>query len=592
MADLQKILANIEGAKRRAAGRHEKMHEVQAIREGRWDEIGVGLFSDDIPEPMISNFIDVAAQAAAEAIAPLPSFSCQNPHMNTEVARKSADKRTKIANQYVQHSRLGNTNYTVADHINSYGFGAYVVEPDYDAKMPCIYAESALGAYYALNRKGETVWFARSFRRTVDELMWEYGEYFGQLSELKNARQDTVEVIRYYDADADLLIVPQIKTVLNRYENPLKKCRVVVVERPKTGDVPRGSYDDVVWVQMARNLIAQYTLKISHDVANAPTAIPDDVQEFQVGPDALLRSQNPRDIHKVDLSVPNQPFVELQNLGNELRLGARHSEIQDGQTNASIITGKGIEALAAGPDGRLKTIQGRIASALTDVIGMCFELDEILWGNTAKSVMGLHEGAPFELKYTPKKDIAGNYTSSVSYGLTAGLDPNRALVFLLQLQTAGNLSRDTVLRQMPFDVDVTDEMKRIAEQQIQDSILAGIAQLPQAIPAMAMQGGDPVELIMKTTTFLEAIQKGDAINVAAKKAFAPPPPQETAPEQEAAAGGVATPPQDPMAALMGAAGGAPPGPPGQGDQLLQALAGTGPSGQPNLSFSASTRQAV
>lgn len=596
MPSVDQIISNIDIARQKSAGRREKMYEIKAIREGRWNEVQEGMFPGEMPEPMIANFIDVAARSSAEAIAPLPAFTCANAQMNTEAARKAADKRTKIANSYVAHSRLGQQNLLAADHLESYSFTAYIVEPDYDARMPCIYVESAFDAYYARDRRGKTVWYAKCFRRNVQELMWEYPEYAMQLGELKSRYQKDVEVIRYYDKDYDYVLIPQCKIVLHRMKNPIDECRVFVVERPRTGDSGRGAYDDLVWVQMARAKMALYTLRIAEDVANAPTALPDDAQEFQIGANSTIRTANPQGVRRVDLSVPNTPFVELQSLREELQLGGRQPESRDGNMDASIITGKGVQALQAGYDARIKTLQGLIATVLTDVIAACFKLDEAVWPNAEKSIRGLEDGAPYEIKYRPSRDIAGDYTCSVSYGLTAGLDPNRSLVFLLQALTSGVISVDTVQRQMPFELDVIAEQKRINVEQIRNALLGAIAMLPQAIPAMAMQGGDPTELVAKVNSVIKKLQKGSSIEDAVEAAFPPPPPPQ-APEM-AAAGGAGAPAQDPMAQLMAAAGG---GAEGQGqpmqqggpaEQLIQSIAGTGPTGNPNLSMSTRTTRPV
>jgi hypothetical protein len=529
VADIDHVLAQISVAKARFAPRQRKMQEVLAIREGRWDQVAPGFFPTEIPEPMIANFIDVAAKAAAEAIAPLPSFTCSNPNMATDAARKAADKRTKIAQHYVQHSRLGDQNTMAGDHLDSYGFTAYSVEPDFEAKTPCIYVESSIGALYANDRLGRTQWYARCFRRSVDELMYEFPEYLSSWNQLLENRVATVEVIRYYGKDEDLLIVPEIKTAVARMPNPLGRCRVRVVEAPKTGEVSRGSYDDVVWVQMAKARFGNLALQIADDVANAPTVLPKDVQDFEVGPNAVVYTDTPGGARKMDLSVPNQPFAELQNLQQEMRTGARYSELRDGNTDASIITGKGVQALSAGYDNHIKTLQGRLASGLSDVIEMCFELDQKLWGNLEKSVNGLQDGAPFELRYKPSRDIAGNFKCSVSYGLTAGLDPNRSLVYLLQALTSGIVSKDTVQRQLPFDMDVVAEQKKIYVENLRDAAMASIAQLAQAIPGMAMQGGDPTEIVGKLGVVIQRLQKGDTIENAIEEAFPPPPPPEPQP---------------------------------------------------------------
>lgn len=599
MANTEKILSDIEIARKKGVGRREKRYQIKAIREGKWDEVQAGMFPDLIPEPMVANFIDIAARTTAEAVAPLPSFTCANPNMNTDAARKSADKRTKIVNSYVTHSRLGQQNYLAADHLDSYDHTAYLVDPDFDHKTPCIYVLSALDSYYALNRRGDTVWYASCFRRNVQELIWEFPEYFESLSELKQRRQEDVEVVCYYDRDGQYMLLPQLKLMLHYVENPISRCRVVVVERPRTGTTGRGAYDDLVWVQLGRAKLALYTMRVAEEVANAPLAIPMDAQEVPIGPNAQIRTDQPQNVRRVDLSVPKEPFLEKQSMNDELRLGARHPEGRDGQIDASIITGKGVEALLAGADGQIKTYQGRVAAGLTDVISICLELDEALWPNVEKSIRGLEDGAPFEVKYKPSRDIAGDYTVSVSYGLTAGLDPNRSLVFLLQALTSGVISVDTVQRQMPFELDVVGEQKRINVEQLRNSLLGAIATLPQAIPAMAMQGGDPTEIVTKVNTVIQKLQKGASIEDAVGAVFQPPPPPpQPSPEEQAAAGGApGQPSQDPMALLQQAAAGGAGAPGGQqpvspAEQMIQSIAGTGPTGSPNLSFSARTQRPV
>lgn len=599
MTTMEQALRTVELGKQRFAERWRKNRDVLAIREGRWNQVAPGFFPEEIPEPMIANFIDVAAQAAAEQIAPLPTFTCANPNMATDVARKAADKRTKIANHYVMRSKLSDQNNLAGDHLGSFGFTVYTVEPDFAEKIPCIYVESALGALYQNDRKGKTTWFARCFRRSVQELMGEFPEHALQLARILGEATLEVEVVRYMDATGDILFVPEARLELDRVPNLIGRCRAQVVERPKAGEIPRGAYDDVIWVQLARARFSNLTLQIADDVANAPMAVPRDVNEFEVGNQAVMQSDSPEKIGRVRMDVPNTPFIELQNLQSELRTGARHSELQDGQSDASIITGKGVQALLTGSDGRIKTLQGRIASGLTMVLEMCFEMDEKLWPNVEKSIAGLQDGAPFEMKYKPSKDIAGNYTCSVSYGLTAGLDPNRALVFLLQGLTSNVFSRDTVQRQMPFDLDVTAEQKKIYVENTRDAIAASMAALAQAIPGMAMQGGDPTEIVMKLGAYAQALQKGATVEDAVEKAFppAPPPPAPEAPVQgqDPAAGGGAPPgPEGPAGP-----GGPPQGPPGQqpvgggpASNLLMALAGTGPTGDPRLSFGVSKRKPV
>ncbi len=58
-----------------------------------------------------------------------------------------------------------------------------------------------------------------------------------------------------------------------------------------------------------------------------------------------------------------------------------------------------------GFDTQVKTAQQVLAEALKQVFELCFEMDEKLFGNYEKTVRGVDAGAPYEVTYTPKKDI-------------------------------------------------------------------------------------------------------------------------------------------------------------------------------------------
>src|SRR5690349_22512705 len=117
------------------------------------------------------------------------------------------------------------------------------------------------------------------------------------------------------------------------------------------------------------------------------------------------------------------------------------------------------------------------------------------WPGLRKTVNGNISGAPFTETYVPAKDIKGDYSVSVTYGMTAGMDPNRAIVFLLQLRADGSLDRDTMQRQLPFDVDVEDLQRRIDIEQIEDALKQGLFGLLANAPSLGMQGIDPLQTL-------------------------------------------------------------------------------------------------
>jgi hypothetical protein len=226
-------------------------------------------------------------------------------------------------------------------------------------------------------------------------------------------------------------------------------------------------------------------------------------------------------------------------------------------------------------DTQVQTFQRLNASALEDVIAMCFEMDEHLWGDVKKTRRLRDNGAPRKITYTPAKDIDGEHTVDVSYGAIAGLDPNRALVFTLQALAGGLISKQTARKSLPVDMNPLAEDRQIQLEQVDASIAGTIAALPQILPQMTMGGQDPREFVLQIAELRKRISKGDDPSEAISQVFAP---KQT--PQEAAA-----PPPSPLEQAQGAGGG-PAGLPGAGSggagDLLMSLAGMTPSGKPNL----------
>ena len=112
----------------------------------------------------------------------------------------------------------------------------------------------------------------------------------------------------------------------------------------------RGQFDDVLSVQLARARFAVLQIQAAEKSIQAPIAIPQDVQELALGPDAIMRSANPQGIRRVPLELPPGVFTESSVLERELRLGSRYPEVRSGNVDASVITGRGVQALQAGFD--------------------------------------------------------------------------------------------------------------------------------------------------------------------------------------------------------------------------------------------------
>jgi len=574
--------------------RDSRWSDLLAIRQGNIQQVFPGMFPDDFPKPMVSNFIDIAARDVAEVIAPLPAFNCDSTDAISDRARKRADKRTQIAAGYRDSCNLQTQMYTGADRYLTYGMIAFIVEPDYENKRPMIRIDNPIGTYPEHDRFGRLLSYTRRYNKTVRELVNDFPELEAQIKGPYENRSSErmLEVFRYQDKDELILFIPDRKNlVLERAKNIIGELPIVIATRPgiDSDENQRGQFDDIMWVQVARARFATLQLEAAQKSVQAPFALPADVNVLEIGPDATIRSASPEKIRRVSLDIPQGIFQETAALDQELRVGSRYPQGRLGQQSGSIVTGRGVEALMGGFDTQVKTAQAVFAEAFRHLIRICFLMDEKLFGNVEKQVRGVNAGAPYEITYTPEKDIAGDYWCDVSYGMMAGLDPNRALVFGLQARGDKLISRDFLRRQMPWEMNVSMEEEKVEVEELRDALIQSVAAYAQAIPQMASQGQDPSRAIQAIAAAIKGRMAGDNIEDVIATAFTPPPPPESpegvAPGQPPAQG---VPGEAPTGAPMPQGG----PPQGGGSSLQNLLAGLSSSGSPQLAASVSRRSPV
>jgi len=552
--------------------RDARWSDLLAIRQGNIQQVFPGMFPDEFPKPMVANFIDVAARDVSEVIAPLPTFSCMTSNSTSDRARKRADIRSMIAAGYRDTCNLQTTMYSGADRYITFGMLAFIIEPDFENNRPMIRIDSPIGTYPEYDRFGKLLSYTKRYEKTVRDLCNDFPEHESEIRgpyENRNSER-RVEIFRYQDKDELVLFVPSKKNlILDRAKNPLGELPVVIATRPgvDSDEHQRGQFDDIMWVQVARARFATLQLEAAQKSVQAPFALPADVNVLEIGPDATIRSANPEKIRRVGLDIPQGIFQETAQLDQELRTGSRYPEGRLGQQSGSIVTGRGVQALMGGFDTQVKTAQAVLAETFRHVMRICFMMDEKMFGDIEKEVRGVNAGAPYEITYKPKEAIAGDYWCDVTYGLMAGLDPNRALVFGLQARGDKLISRDFLRRQMPWELNVSMEEEKVEIEELRDALVQAMAGYAQALPAMAAQGQDPSKILVSMAAVIDGRQKGKSIEEVVAAAFAPEPQPQVSPEV-AGAGEAQAPGQSPTGEPTQ------PGQPGQ-EQLPAGLNPTG-----------------
>ena len=548
MLSIQQIAARVESLKQRSSERDSRAQDVLAVRKGNIANVYPSFFPEGVEANVVANFIDIVARDLSEVMAPLPAVNCSAANQVSDRARSFADKRTRIAANYFAHSDLQVQMYTGADHYITFGFVPFIIELDEEAGLPRIRVESPLGAYPEFDRYGRCIAFAKRYSLTIAELVAQFPEYEQQIlgrDGYDQSLNSVVEFIRYYDKDQSLIYIPtRNNLILSQATNPFGKMMVVVAKRPSIDGEMRGQFDDVLGIQLLRNRFALLAMEAAEKSVQSPIVVPNDVQEIQFGGDAIIRTNNPAGVRRVELPIPNGAFTEQSLLQQELRIGTRYPESRTGNLDASIITGQGVQALMGGFDTQVKSAQAIFASALKDVISLCFEVDETFF-DFEKTVRGVDAGSPYSIDYKPSKDIKKDYSADVRYGMLAGLNPAQGLIFMLQALGAKIISKDMVMRELPFGINVTQEQEKIEVEEMRNSLIGSLQAYTQAIPQIATQGGDPSDIVVKIADVIKARQKGVAIEDAIEQIFKPqelppagaPQVEQMSPAPSAPAGG-------------------------------------------------------
>ena len=557
MLTTKEVIAKVTRLQTKYAARDQRMRDVLSVRQGDISKVYPAMFSEEYPKPLVANFVDIAARDLAEVMAPLPAFECSATNMVSDAARKSADTRTRIANYYVSASDLQIQMYQGADWFNTYGMLPALVEMDYETNNPRIRLLNPFGVYPELDRFGRCISITQVVNTDAETLAMQYPEFYNQIvgKNQFSAGSPYISMVRYHDKDQDLIYLPDRNNlILSNLPNQIGKCLAKVAVRSSIDGEARGQFDDVLAVQLARARFAVLQIQAAEKSIQAPIAIPQDVQELALGPDSIMRSANPQAIRRVPLELPPGIFTESGVLERELRLGSRYPEVRSGNIDASVITGRGVQALQAGFDTQIRAAQAQFARLFTELVSLCFEIDEKIFGNMTKEIKGVDDGTPFNMKYVPSRQIDGEYGVDVRYGIMSGMDPNRAIIALLQMRSDKLVSRDYVRREIPMELNVTQEEQRVDIEEMRDSLRVAVAQYAQAIPAMAAQGQDPSQIVSRIAEVIKGRQKGKQLETIVEEVFAPEPqPEMPMGEQVPAAGMAPVPASQPTPEQMGAA---------------------------------------
>lgn len=564
--------------------RDSNMQLVRMVREGRMHEISnMGqYFSDELPRSTAANLVRVAAEDLRNVMGSLPALDCTSGNGVSNNDKKRAVKKNRIGRHIWTESKLETEFPNFADYYNSYGFSVFSVEPDFRRKMPIIRVEDPRGFYYLKDRWGCVVEVARVWDQPIDELIHLFPEAETQLKGVHGYwGTGSVEIARYTHKDhgtvlfcpaADNLVLQTLPSVIEGY------LPYFVVEQPHIGDVPLGRFDETIWIQYAKVLMAQYMFRAAERSINAPTVLPRDVSSYEEGIDShIYTDQWKPGMGIMPLNVPRDVFMFNDKLETEAKESAGYPDARNGRINASIVTGRGVEALMGTFDTQVKTAQMLFKRALEDATEYAFMVYTRFFPNVQQEISGIDNGQSYRLTMIPSRDIGTDYKVLCTYGFMLGNSPAQAVMMLLQFQNGELLSTESVMEKLPWDIDVDSETRKIHVKRLNDSILAGVAAYAQGLGVLLQQGQSAEAVFAPIVKLIRAREQGKDLSQAALEAFTPPEPE--APSNDGGLPGMPGSQED-MGAM--APGGSPVGDNGLLRGVAPGQAGMPPGGLPTI----------
>lgn len=512
--------------------RDTNMHLVHMVRAGRMHEVAgmAQYFSDEIPRSVSANLVKVAAEDLRNVMGTLPALDCSSGNGIAATDKKRAITKNRIGRNIWDESRLETEFVNFADHYNSYGVAILHTIPDFKRKMPIITVEDPRGFYYLKDRWGRVAECAKTWEMEQDALCHMFPEAESKLKQsYSSAVNGSVTVVRYTHRDmGTYLFLPGHNNMILQHVPSVIEGELPyhIVELPSLTDVPGGRFDETIWIQYAKVLMTQYTFRAAERSINAPMVLPRDVSNVEMGIDAHIYTDGWKPgMGIMGLNVPREVFAYNETLEAEAKESAGYPDARNGRVNASIVTGRGVEALMGTFDTQIKTAQMLFKRALEDSTEYAFKVYLKYFPDDPKTICGIDNGQSYRVVIRPSKDIGQDYEVNCTYGFMLGNSPAQAVMMLLQFQNGDLLSKESVQKKLPWDIDVDMENRQIHVQRLNDSILAGVAAYSQSLGILLQQGLPASQVFDPIVKLIKARQNGKELAEAALEAFTPPEPE-------------------------------------------------------------------
>lgn len=469
---------------------------------------------DERQLPRIPNYVDLAVRHRARLVAETEPSLLVRPDSVKADAKTRAEKLERILAGWWQRNHIeGLRMQQWATDLMLTGLAACRVLPDFTEKDKSkrfpLYQRLDPRVLYPSPTFAEGPFVndcVAAETQSIYEVEKQYDVDLGRLMtdarKVAEASNDSVTVLSFYDDERVLIVAePLYKTkprnrnafeVLVDEAHGLGKCPVAIGVRPSFDGAYRGDFDNMLAMLNVGNILMNLHLDSASRKVYAVLVHDEQLENPEDdGPGAQFSVKDNTGNVLEHVGYLNHPAAAYDNyqvmrtLDQAIRTAALLPPSVTGDPNESVVSAAGVAATQSMPNAEVVSLQRDSLAPMLRAANELAMRGEEKHSDAEKTIGGFRKGAPFTEKYTPSKDIGGNYSNEVMYGMGSGLDKVNTGVMVKQDLGAGLISRAEARELSPFVKDPQRTDRLIREEMLADAAYAGIlaaTQLPPGTP--------------------------------------------------------------------------------------------------------------
>ena len=506
MEDLPSIYSHW---RQRYEDRDTRIEIIHNVVRGDWQVI------DQDEEELTNrspNMIQVALEDTSEAGGTLPTLRVQA-HADAPRAKKTAASMEKIGIGYLEASKWDLLVPQTIMQMAATGFAAWTITPDVDERRPRIALRESATCYPEPGFKpGDTVQRCMFVRQLYlsqlpmyhQEMLYDaIATAHTNVLKTPGSEDHDVTLVEWYDEHEYVLAgliatqrpalladsVTYIPVELERIQHKAQGvCPVVIGSRFSLDGEFRGQFDQVVEPLLAHSRLLSTLMDYSDQAVYSDIWVKDLIGAMPWGGGGFIRLGPNGAIGRVPPAVSSLDVQrDLQALEDSIHMGGRWPKSRPGEVDQSIVSAKGIEAMAGVMNTALRTYHTLLKDMFERAVRIAMVIDRKNFPGK-KSCHGILRNQEYMLEYDPRTDIDLRNQIRFEYGLGLGRTASETAVLLIQYRTNELLSTESTMESIDGIKDVAKERARMNGEKVEGMMFARLLQLSEggALPPDAL----------------------------------------------------------------------------------------------------------